>query len=586
MRGPFLGDLVMCLSRARLLSLLVAPMLLGSAAAPPGEAPPTELHRGTDYLGAGVFFYLGAMTVVYPAGAGEPVALNRRSAEARARFLAAAYKNKVEVVADDQLTEAQKKGNLLLLGWNNRFFNPPGPARPYAHNEQGTAFLGLREKDKDVDLLVFHRNPLNWSSFILFWSRIDPERDRFQVVPRVGSDWAMYRNFGTVRQGMFVPAHVWPPARDTQAEADMAKETKLRPGGTAFFDSEHYHVVYDRVQFTAAEAIAIAQAREVALARAVAAIGPAPKGFRIQLFIYKDAAEKKDATGVPDPTHAITADREIHATKAYALASSPREEVNILASEIYGPSVLTAIRDGYALSTEDTLRGEDMATHAARLREAKKFPAIADLVEEERFRALPPEIGTAAAGVFMTWLRQAYGPAAMKKIYGLNEGTAAALATALGTSADAMSLSFTTWADAQVAARRSEFEFEEASLEAQQRLKASDWVGMAAALRTALKAKPGDHQTIFNLASAQMRAGNLADAEASLKTILAAQLTPSESRFRIFGHFQLGRVYDLGGRRAEALVEYDAVLSLPDEHGAHASAMERKARPATREQLD
>ena len=83
-----------------------------------------------------------------------------------------------------------------------------------------------------------------------------------------------------------------------------------------------------------------------------------------------------------------------------------------------------------------------------------------------------------------------------------------------------------------------------------------------------------------------MRAGNLADAEASLKTILAAQLTPSESRFRIFGHFQLGRVYDLGGRRAEALVEYDAVLSLPDEHGAHASAMERKARPATREQLD
>ena len=586
MPGQLLGEPAMSHSRARLLSLLLVPILLGSAAAPPGETPASEPHRGTDYLGAGVFFYLGAMTVVYPARAGEPVELNRRSAEARARFLAAAYNNKVEVVADDALTEEQKRGNLLLLGWNNRFFDPPGPARPYTHNEEGTTFFGLREKDKDVDLLVFHRNPLNWSSFILFWSRIDPERDRFQVVPRVGSDWAMYRNFGTVRQGMFVPAHVWPPARDTLAEADMSKEVIVRPGGTAFFDSEHYHVVYDRVQFTSAEASAIAQARETALDRAVAAIGPLPKGFRIQLFIYKDADDKKAATGVPDPTHAIAANREIHATRAYALAPSPREEVNILARETYGPSVLTAIRDGYALSTENSLRGQDMASLAARLREAKKFPAVADLIEEERFRALPPEIGAAAAGVFMTWLRQTYGPAAIKKIYGLTDGTAAALATALGTSVEALSTSFTAWADAQVAARRSEFDFEAASLEAQERLKANDWVGMAAALRKALQAKPGDPQTLFNLASAQMRAGNFADAEASLKTILAAPLAASDSRFRIFGHFQLGRVYDLEGRRAEALVEYDAVLALPDEHGAHASAMERKASPATREQLD
>jgi hypothetical protein len=82
-----------------------------------------------------------------------------------------------------------------------------------------------------------------------------------------------------------------------------------------------------------------------------------------------------------------------------------------------------------------------------------------------------------------------------------------------------------------------------------------------------------------------MRAADFPGAEASLKEILAAPLAPGDSRFRIFGHFQLGRVYDLEGRRAEALAEYDAVLALPDEHGAHASAMERKASPATREQL-
>ena len=38
----------MWLSRARLLSLTLAPIVLGVAAVPPNETPPTELHRGTE----------------------------------------------------------------------------------------------------------------------------------------------------------------------------------------------------------------------------------------------------------------------------------------------------------------------------------------------------------------------------------------------------------------------------------------------------------------------------------------------------------------------------------------------------------
>jgi len=576
----------MCLFRARLIGLAMVPLLLGAAPNAKPEAPHADLHRGIEYRGAASFFSLGTMTVVYPAGAGEPVDLNRRSAEARARWLTAAHKNKVEVVADDQLSEEQRKGNLLLLGWNNRFFAPPGPARPYSHSDDGTVFLGLRESDKSVDLLVFHRNPLNWSSYILFWSRVDPERDRFQVLPRVGSDWAMYRDFGAIRQGMFVPARAWLPARDKLAEGDPVTEGVLRPGGTATFDSEHYHVVYDRAQFTAAEVSAIAQARETALGIAVAAIGPAPQGFRIQLFVYNVQATKQAATGVGDPTHAIPSKREIHAIRAYALSPSPREEIHILAREAYGPCFLTSIREGFALSTQNALHGEEMETHAARLRATNRLPGIADLLDEEIFRTLPTEAGAAAAGVFITWLRQTYGPAAMKKIYSLSNGSAAALATALDTTPEALSASFAAWADAKVAAHKNDLDFQAAELEAQQRHAANDWAGMVGALRKALQAKPGDPQTLFNLASAQMRAGDLAGAESSLKAILAIPLAPSDSRFRIFGHFQLGRVYDLDGRRAEAIAEYDAVLALPDDHGAHASAIERKATPATREQLE
>jgi len=580
----------MRLVRARLLSLAVVPVLLGAAPATTPDAKPdaepTELHRGVEYRGAGAFLTLGNITVVYPAGTGEPVELNRRSAEARARWLAAAYKNKAEVAADNELTESQKRGNLLLLGWNNKFFGEPGPERPFTHSSEGTSFLGIRESDPSVDLLVFHRNPLNWSSFILFWSRIDPERDRFQVLPRVGSDWAMYRNYGAIRQGMFVPARVWLPSRDKLAEGDLTKDVVARPGGTGTYESDHYHVVFDRVQFGKDEVAAIARARESALAKAIADIGPLPSGFRIQLFLYPDETMKREITGVPDPTHAIPADREIHATRAYATSPSPREELHLLARENYGPCYLTAIHEGLAWSTENVLRGDTMETHAARLRSAGKLPQIDDLLDEERFRALPDVAGAAAAGVFMTWLRETYGPAVMKKVYGLTEGSAAALAKALGTTQAALDTSFSTWADTKVAAHRNDLDFQAAELEAQQRRMASDWAGMAAALRKALKAKPGDPQTLFNLASAQMRAGDLAGAESSLKTILAAQLAPADARFIVFGHYQLGRVYDLAGRRAEAVTEYDAVLGLPDDHGSHALAQERKSSPATREQLD
>jgi hypothetical protein len=571
---------------ARVLSLAVLPLILGVAPADKPGAGSVELHRGVEYRGAAAFFSLGTITVVYPAGTGETGEVNRRSAEARAQWLAAVHKNNVVVAADDQLTDEQKKGNLLLLGWNNRFFGPAGPARPFTHDQGGTAFLGLREPETSVDLLVYHRNPLNWSSFIFFWSRIDPERDRFLVLPRVGSDWAMYREFRVIRQGMFVPARVWPPARDTVAEADHGLEPVVRPGGTATFDSEHYHVIFDRAQFKDADVRAIVKARETAFGAAVAAVGPAPTGFRILLYVYQDEESKRDATGVGDPTHAMLNGREIHATRRYALSPSPREEIHLLARAMYGPCFLTAIYVGFALSAENSLRGEDMELHAARLGSAGQLPGFADVLNEERFRSLPADAGAAAAGVFMTWLRQTYGPVGLKKTYSLNDGSAAALAAALGTTEDALTASFAAWTDARVAARKNDLDFLAAEDEAQQRRVSSDWAGMVLALRKALRAKPSDPQTLFNLASAQMRANDLDGAETSLKEILAAPLPPADSRFRSFGHYQLGRVYDLAGRRAEALAEYDAVLALPDEHGAHALALERKASPATREQLE
>jgi hypothetical protein len=573
-------------SLARALALAVVPWMFVVAKGDAPQSPAADLHRGPEYRGAAAFLTVGTLTVVYPAGSGEAVESNRRSAEARARWLAGVHKNKVAVAADDQLTEEQKKGNLLLLGWNNRVWGSGAIARPFTHDKTGTEVLGIRETDPSVDLLVYHRNPLEWSSYILFWSRIDPERDRFQVLPRVGSDWAMYRDYRPIRQGMFVPARVWPPSRDKTAEADHRGDVYARPGGTATFDSDHYRVIFDPTRFHQADVRAIAQAREEALAKAAIAVGPVPKAFRVTLFVYEDEQQKKEATGVGDPTHVIMSGREIHMTRRYASAPAPRDEIHVLAREIYGPCFLTAVCDGFALSIENSWRGDDIEMHAALMRSIGKLPEPAVLLDEERFRALPEEAGPAAAGVFMTWLRETYGPAGLKKVFALREGGVAALASAVGVTQEALGASFASWADARVTARKQDLDFLAAEDDAHKRQMAGDWTGMVAALRTALRAKPGDLQTLFNLASAQMRANDLTGAEASLKSVLSAPLPPGGSRFRVFGHYQLGRVYDLAGRRADALAEYDAVLALPDEHGAHDLARDRKAAPATREQLE
>ena len=566
-----------------LASLLVSIAAMRAAAPQP---PDPEQHRASNYPGEAAFVDVGTLTVVYPAGPGEPVEANRRSAEARAKWLVAVHKNKVDIAADDQVSEEQMKGNLLVLGWGNRVWNAK-LSRPFKHDDAGTSFLGIKESDPDLDLLVFHRNPLNPSTFVVFWSRIDPERDRFQVLPRVGSDWAMFKDYWPIRQGMFRPGNAWPPARDTTAEGDHTTESFASAGTTGTLDSERYHVYYDKRHIDDAEIRAILKAREAALSKAIAGVGaPPPRGFRVLLHVYEDENDKRRATGVADPTHAILSDREIHMTHRFARSPAPHEEIHLVAREAFGPTPLSAVYEGFALSVENLWRGDTMDMHAALLRSGGLLPDLAALLDEERFRALPGDSGMASAGVFMTWIRETYGNAGVKKAFALQDGRVSDLAAALGATEAALNASFTGWADRRVAAKKSELDFIAAERLAQGKQMAGDWAGMAAALQQALRAKPDDPQTLFNLASAQMRGTDLGGAEATLRRLLSLTLPPDGARFRIFGHYQLGRVLDIAGRRAEALAEYDKVLALPDDHGAHDLARERKLSPATRDQLD
>ena len=574
----------------RLCAVLAAALLAGSAGADPPAVPlppnAKDMHRGTEYPGAAAFLRLRDVTVVYPAGPGEDVELARASAERRARWLEVASKGgHASVVADNEVTEVQRRGNLLILGWNNRVWGGAEFPRPFERTGETLTFLGITETDPEIDLLLFHRNPLNPSNFILFWSRIDPERDRFLPIPRIGSDWAMLRDFFPIRQGMLRPGIEWPPERDTQAEGHRHLPGVASPDKIGDLESEHYHAVFDRTKFTKDEVQAILKAREAALVRAEAAIGPLPK-LRIYLMIFEDEAAKKEGTGVSEPTHSLPWAHEIDMVRRYARSSSPHEEVHLLARDAYGPCYLSALYEGLAIAVDGTWRGLDLELQAAMLKAGKQLPDLSTLLDEVRLRSLPDDLQSAASGVFGTWFRAVYGAPGLKKAYGVRDGTPGALARALGVTEEDLNASWTSWVNERVVARKSDLDFAAAEADAQKARTAADWPGMVEALQRALAAKPKDPQTMFNLASAQMRTDDLAGAEASLKALLATKLGPEDSRFVVFGHYQLGRVYDLSGRRSDALREYDAVLALPDDHGSRALATERKASPATKEQLE
>jgi hypothetical protein len=489
------------------------------------------------------------------------------------------------VVADIEATEEDRSENLLLLGWDNALLGGDGPARPFERGSDGIRFLGIQHVDPDADLLFFSRSPFRPDRFLLFWSRIDPERDRFSVLPRIGSDWAVYDEFLPVRQGMFLPGTTWPPERDDRAEANHQPELLAERSRLQVRKTDHYDISAIPEEFSADELERIASARERAFSSATTYLGQPPPGFRISLFLYPDTENKKRRTGVPDPTHSAPWNRELHMIRSVALSASPHEEAHLLARQRYGPCSVTAIYEGLAIDAEDRVKGLPLEVASALLVEADAFPSLAAILDEESFRAFPDRVAPPAAGMLARWMRLSAPPERLAEAYRLWRGDPAGLAAALGRDPGAVENDFRTWVAGRAAARAADVGFHHAEAEAQEAYLAADWAGMIAALGKALTHRPDDPQTLFNLASAQMRSEALDGAETTLRRLLALPLDASQSRFRAYGHYQLGRVLDLAGRRREALEEYRAVLALPDESGSHLLAEERIRAPATREQL-
>ena len=562
-----------------LLALLVLFSAIGARAQAPTPVP------GDSYIGELFLFRLDEVVVVYPAGPGENALENRRSADARAAFLTTAHGVKTSVVADDALGTEQRHKHLLVLGWGNRVIGTADVPSPFKHSPEGVEFLGSRESDPSLDLMFFAPSPFDPKRVLVFWSRIDPERDRMIVLPAVGSDWAMYRDFRIVRQGMLQKEPTWPPKRDEEAEKDHARDLRRLAAGEITATTEHFEIEYNPARVNDADIESIKKARESAFARAAAAVGQPPEGFRILLRVYDDEQAKEKRTGLADAAHSVPAAQELHMTRRAAKTPSPHEEIHIIARFAIGPCRLTTMYEGLAIAEEKSYRGLDLDVYAATMLAAGTFPATDDLLDEEKARGMQDTRRYPAAGLLVTWIRETGGAAAFKKAYTLPEGSLSALALALGKPKDAVETTFKEWVKRRAAARGDDVTFLKIQSEAQERLTAGDYAGVAAAMKRALALRPNDLQVLFNLASAEMRTRSYAAAEEHLKRVISLATGPKDSMYLIFGHYQLGRLFDVQSRREDALAEYRKVLELPDQKDVHRLAREAIEKPATAESL-
>lgn len=566
----------------KMIPLLLVALL---AAVPEQVESPEEIVAPTVSIGFSTIYELESMTVVYPSLPEKERSRNRSSAMRRADLLEANYGIAVSVVSDDDIGAEELAGHLLVLGWNNRVVVSNGHPWPVKTLENGFDFLGITASEEEADLAFYHTSPWNSEKKLAFWSRIDPEADRARILPSSGSDWVVILGFQTLAQGNFEKGDTWPPVRNRGAEADHRAMIAKREAELTTHSSSHYNIRYNPKSFGEQDVMRFADAREEAFAKAVGFLGDPGDNFRIDLRVYEDLDDKAALSEVRGPVHSVARDRQMHMTQRYARSTSAHEEIHIIARALIGPSFSTAIYEGLSFSFERTIQRKDLDLHAAIMVEQANLPRLADLLHEERLRALPREIANPASGLMVSWLRSFADQETFAAVYTSEDFSLESMGRTLGVEPETLERSFVMYVSQLAGKAKLEMAYLKAMAAARDHHLAGDYAGLADSLMRALEAKPGDPETTFNLAAAQMRIGEYAEAERNLEKVLRSDLPPDHN-LTVFGYFQMGRVLDLQGRREEALAMYRKVLDLPDLHNSHRSASELIETPFTKDRLD
>jgi tetratricopeptide (TPR) repeat protein len=306
----------------------------------------------------------------------------------------------------------------------------------------------------------------------------------------------------------------------------------------------------------------------------IAELGAPPEGFRIALFIYPTGERKEELTGVPTNAHSFASRRESHMTLRQARSSDPGQEVLLLAAALLGPCRSTALSEGLTFLLRDYLGERALPAHAEQMMESDNLPTIKDLLDEDTLRTMDRRQALPAIGLLADWLRQ---QGALSKVWKEKELAAEDIAGAMEIAPAALDGAFTQHVTALARDAGGELAFRQALGEAQLRYDRGDTAGMAEALRLAAEIRPDDPETLYKLALALKRSGDPAGAESRLLHLVELEIEPAGSRYLIFGHYQLGKLYAEQEKEKKARAQFERMLSLPDEYEAHSKAREALA---------
>lgn len=530
---------------------------------------PTAQEREL-FSGAALLYTVPEVTLVYPAGPGEDRERNRISTERRAAYLTGRHQTVTRVVADIDVTDEDRKDHLLILGWNNRLIRETGLI---AMTEDGWRFQGI-ERGFGHDLLFSWISPFEKDHEFFFWSRIDPELDRYLVLPFFGSDWIVFERYTVEQYGRFHTDKLeWPPKRNPDVEID---NRTVRPRVRPKRESEHY-VLYDvDLGLSETETERILQAREAAWRAAVAALGAPPAAAtKIKLYVYEDSDTKELRCDVHEARHHLPKSGEFHATKAIALDPNLHEDIHLIARQVYGPGYLSLMVEGVAVWAEQQQGTDELPVYAAMLVDRMDLPGLAELLDEETMRVLiRGRTGFSIAGLFIAWLRAEAGPDAVRRVYGQYESDATLFAQAIDLSVDEIDTRLAAYVHNQAEIGETETTFREATARAQHYGGLGDYEHAIPALERALELRPDHLFTRYSLAVARMNLDDLESAEAELKTILEIHREAPSDDLALLAWYRLGELYLKQGEPNRAKKAYERVFALPDYRGMHGRTRE------------
>lgn len=555
----------------RLLPLLAA---LGFVAwTPAAEAQQREL-----FSGAALIYTVPELTIIYPAGEGVDAERNRISALRKVAYLEGRHDTRAQILSDVEALadESKLQGNILVLGWNNQLIKETGIIE---WGEEGWDFLGI-QRSADHDLLFYWVSPYNTTQHFFFWSRIDPELDRFLVLPFFGSDWIVYDGYSVNEYGRFLKNElVWPPKRNGEVEIDR-RETHPKPRRT---ESSKYFDLHPYSNLTDAAIERVLAARDEAWSTAYNALGiePPSEAPRVKLYVYDDSTHKEEQGSVHDPRHHMPQRQELHLTKNLAANSAPHEDAHLVARREFGPAYLTAFAEGLAVWIESK-EADDLAQFATTLIEQDQLPTVAELLDEERLRNLIRQrIGFSAAGLFVEWLYETLPADRFRSAYGSYSSEMKQLGAVIKMKPAKIEKEYRSWVERRAREGRSAAERAEQIAEALHFGRIGDFGRTVEVLNRLLESRPNDPELLYTLAFSQSSQGDGAAAETTLGRLLSLASGLEPTRHTVYGWFLKGQLREEAGDVAGARSAYQQIIDADSVPGL--AAMRARAQQAMKE---